>query len=94
MRALSDWFYANKLLLNVQKTNYAVFTPKNTSNNISSITLRNQNQQLVRVNNATFLGIYIDNGLGWDDYINHIVKGYPVDHMKFTISKHIYLSII
>jgi len=81
--------YVDKSLLNVQMTKYVVFAPKNTISNISSITL--QNQQILRVNNATFLGIYIDNGLGWDDYINHIVKGYPVDHMQFTLSKHIYL---
>jgi len=42
MRALSDWFYANKLSLNVQKTTFVVFSPKNTNNNITSITLGNQ----------------------------------------------------
>ena len=49
-----------------------VFAPNNTNNNITSITLRNQ--QILRVNKATFLGIYIDDGPEWDDYINHIVK--------------------
>ena len=37
MRALSDWFYVDKLSLNVQKTTY--------NNNITSITLGNQQMQ-------------------------------------------------
>jgi len=49
MRALSDWFYANELSLNVQKTNFVVFAPNNTNNNITSITLGNQ--QILKVNN-------------------------------------------
>ena len=58
--------------LNVQKTYFVVFAPKNTNNNITSITLRNQ--QILRVNNAKCLGIYIVDGLKWDDHISHIVK--------------------
>jgi len=42
MRALSDWFYANKLSFNVQKTTFVVFSPKNTNNNTTSITLGNK----------------------------------------------------
>ena len=72
MRALSDWFYANKLSLNVQKTTVVVFAPKYTNNNRTSITLGNE--QILRVNNANFLGMDIDGGLEWDDHINHIVK--------------------
>ena len=66
------WFYVNKLSLNVQKTHIVVSTPKNTNNKITSTTLGNQ--QILRVNNARFLGINIDNGLEWDEHINHIVK--------------------
>jgi len=61
MRAFSDWFYANKLLLNVQKTSFVVFSPKNTNNNMTSITLANQ--QVLRVNksdSAIFLGFTMD----------------------------------
>ena len=61
MRAFSDWFYANKLLLNVQKTSFVVFAPKNTNNNMTSITLANQ--QVLRVNksdSAIFLGFTMD----------------------------------
>jgi len=71
-RALSDWFYANKLSLNVQKTNFVAFAPKNTNNNTTSITLGNQ--QILRINNAKLLGIYIDDGFEWEYNINHIVK--------------------
>ena len=49
-------FYANKLSLNVQKTNFVVFAPKNTNNNMTSITLGNQ--WILRVNNAQFLYVF------------------------------------
>ena len=55
---LLDWFYANKLWLNVQKTNCVVFAPKNTNNNMKSTTLGNQ--QILRVNNAKYLDIYVE----------------------------------
>ena len=38
MCALSDWFCANKLSLNAQKTNFMVFSPKNKPTNITSST--------------------------------------------------------
>jgi len=61
-----------QIIIGCSETNFVLFTPKNTNNNITSITLGNQ--QILRVNNGKFLGIYIDDWLGWDDHINHIVK--------------------
>ena len=80
MRALSDWFYANKLSLNVLKNVVVVFAPKNTNNNITSITLGNK--QILRVNNAIFLGIYLEDGLELSSgtYAIHTVKGYMSVH--------------
>ena len=90
MRALSDWFHENKLSLNVQKTPFFGFVPKNTNNNIISITLRNQ--QILRVNNANYQGIYTDDELEWDDHINHIVKTLSSESCAIHTVK-IYLSL-
>ena len=34
MVVLNDWFYANKLSLNIQKTHFMLFKPKNSRNSI------------------------------------------------------------
>ena len=70
MKSLAGWFYANKLLLNIQKNNFLVFSPKNMDNVMTAIKLGNQ--QILQVRNTKFLGIYIDDGLEWGDHINHI----------------------
>jgi len=68
---------------------------------MASIILRNK--QILRINNAKFLGIYIDDALEWDDYINHIVKqlssgSYAIHTVKRYLSvdnlKLIYYSLI
>ena len=53
MCALSDWFCANKLSLNAQKTNFMVFSPQNKPTNITSLNL--ENQIIQKVNSANFL---------------------------------------
>ena len=60
---LTDWFRANKLSLNVAKTNYALFTYS--SQQIDpQIDIHLANSSIKR---AKFLGIYIDEKLKWDE---------------------------
>ena len=73
MCAPSDWFCANKLPLNAQKTNFMVLSPKNKPTNITSLNLENQITQ--KVNCAKFLGICIDDELNWSVHISHVLKG-------------------
>ena len=60
IECLSDWFRANKLSLNVQKTQFVVFClcPNTTQRNMISIKIGTENIQ--RVSHAKFLGIIID----------------------------------
>ena len=106
MVVLNDWFYANKLSLNIQKTHFMMFKPENSRNSIhgiNNITLGTQNIQ--RVNCAKFLGIYIhvDDELEWGDHIDHISKkiasgSYALKTVKRTLStsnlKLLYHSLI
>ena len=66
-----NWFCANKLL-NAQKTNFMVFSPKNNHTNITSLNL--ENQMIQKVNCAKFLGIFIDDELKWSVHTNHVLK--------------------
>ena len=104
MCALSDWFCANKLSLNAQKTNFIVFLPKNkpiTSTSITSLNL--ENQIIQKVNCAKFLGIFIDDELKWSVHINHVLKrvssgSYALHSVKRFLSrdnmKTLYYSLI
>ena len=74
LASLHDWFCANKLSLNVTKTNFMIFPPKLTNDNLDISVINLGNQPIQRVHCTKFLGIYMDDGLRWDEHINHISR--------------------
>ena len=67
-----DWVNANKLSLNIDKTNFMLFTPKNVSHCIDDIVI---NQiKIQEVKETKFLGVIIDNKLKWSAHIMYISK--------------------
>ncbi len=74
MSSLSDWFSANKLSLNISKTNFVLFTPKRTHQALDLRQLKVGNRTIQRVRTTKFLGIHIDDRLEWGDQIDHVVK--------------------
>jgi len=75
LNILAQWFYANKLSLNVQKTNLIVFRPKHSAiNGDARISMKLGAHHITSVSSVKFLGVYIDDGLEWTEHINHVVK--------------------
>ena len=66
-----DWFKANSLTLNVQKTNLMLFPPKNKKQHKFEIKLDNVVVKLV--NETKFLGVIIDNELKWTTNVKSIL---------------------
>ena len=66
---LKIWFSANKLSLNIQKTNYMLFS--NTTIN-ADIRLLIGDNLIERVHSTKFLGVIIQDNLSWKGHINHI----------------------
>ena len=64
---LQTWFIVNKLSLNVNKTNYIVFGKYNKRDNIK---LYIDTNEISRVNDTKFLGVYIDSQLSWSKHID------------------------
>jgi len=72
MKSLNHWFKANKLSLNVNKSNYILFA--------SSQKLLPQDKEIIQIDNilipqvdaVKFLGIYIDQHINWSVHINLI----------------------
>lgn len=93
LNKLQDWFRANKLSLNIGKTNFMLFSPKPTNKETTIKSINLGDQIINRVNYAKFLGLYIDDGLQWDKHINHIackISGgaYAINSVKKILSTH------
>ena len=100
MECSSDWFRANKLSLNAQKTQFVVFWPPSTTQrNMISIKIGTENIQ--RVSHAMFLGIIIDETVNWGPHIDYVAKkiaSYAINTVKKYLSvrnlKSLYYSFV
>ena len=63
------WFCINKLSLNIDKTNYMIFTNKHGSMDIQ---LNINNINIQRVYYTKFLGVFIDHKLTWKEHISKV----------------------
>ena len=64
-----SWVKANKLSLNVDKTNFMLFTPKCFPCNMNDLI---NGSRISEVNETKFLGVIIDNKLSWSSHIMYI----------------------
>jgi hypothetical protein len=63
----------NKFSVNINKTNYVIFSSKQKTTKINLPVLFDD-KPLKRVNVVKFLGIYIDENLTWKYHIDHVIK--------------------
>ena len=68
---LSKWFLSNKLTLNVQKSNFCVFT--NNKLEIYNYNIQIGNLTLAEKNSVKYLGLVIDNKLRWNAHISFVL---------------------
>ena len=87
---LSEWFKANKLSLNVGKTNY--ITMQNTNEISINHTLKIGDETLKQVNTAKFLGIIIDDKLSWNAHIDYCKNKLSSGLYAINSAKHILSS--
>ena len=64
------WVQSNKLSLNIDKTNYMLFSPKCACRPAKNIVI--DGQSIVEVNETKFLGVVIDNRFKWSSHLGHI----------------------
>ena len=67
---VNEWLKANKLSLNVDKTNFMLFSPRN--RNIPIIDIKIDGNSIERVYETKFLGVIIDENLSWGPHIRYI----------------------
>ena len=69
---IREWLCCNKLSLNILKTHYIVFTPRNKV--VNDIDICINDVRIERVYVTKFLGIQIDSQLNWKKHIDYICK--------------------
>ena len=69
---IREWLCCNKLSLNVLKTHYMVFSPRNKI--VNDIDIGINGVRIERVYVAKFHGIQIDSQLNWKKHIDYICK--------------------
>ena len=69
---IREWLCCNKLSLNILKTHYMVFTPRNKV--VNDIDICINDVRIERVYVTKFLGIQIDSQLNWKKHIDYICK--------------------
>jgi hypothetical protein len=79
---LSEWFKANRLSLNVTKTNYILFKTKKTAHDYK---LTICGQQIAQCRHTKFLGIHIDEKLKWSEHITAVSN--KLSRAIFAINK-------
>ena len=96
LRNVASWLKINKLSLNVNKTQYMVFTRK--LNKLEDIVLRVEGQTIERVTETKFSGVIIDEKLTWRNHVNYIstkiAKGIGIlIKARFCLSKETLVSL-
>ena len=69
---ISTWLTTNKLVLNISKTNYIIFSSKGKSYNKNVRNIKIDGNNIQQVNKTKFLGIVIEEHLNWALHISHL----------------------
>ena len=69
LTAIYEWLCCNKISLNVLKTHYMIFTPRNKK--VNDINLYIYDVPIGRVYVTKFLGVQIDSQLNWKNHIEY-----------------------
>ena len=73
LKSLFDWLCANRLSLNVSKTEFIIFRPPR-SNLENRVVLKLNGTKLFESPKLKYLGVILDNKLSWKHHINELSK--------------------
>ena len=71
-RSIKSWMKANKLILNIEKTNYILYGTRTKID--TNLKLYYGDKEIERVLHTKFLGVFIDDNLSWNYHVNYLCK--------------------
>jgi hypothetical protein len=80
LQLIEKWLKANRLILNVKKSNYLIINLNDRSINHLNIVIRNE--RLIRVTKVKILGVFFDHRFSFDEHINCLSKNKPLIAFK------------
>ena len=87
LKTISDWFKANKLTLNLEKTEYIFFGARPIK---VKPTLEIDNVTLRPVETVKFLGLWLDQNLNWDTHVNKLTAKIKRNLHLLRTPKHLF----
>lgn len=94
---VNNWCNANKLTINIDKTNYMIFKTNQRSTNIcGNLTINSTPIQCV--SNSVYLGVVLDSSLTWREHINKIVRKISskigvIGRLRHLLPRHVLLML-
>lgn len=73
LKPISQWCDANKITLNIKKTNYMIIKPRKKKISVVG-EVKIKGIKLTEVHSSLFVGIFIDEYLSWSEQINHVTN--------------------
>ena len=73
LEKITCWFYANKLSINVKKSSFIIFRPRQ-NRQTPDLAFNISNYSIDRVKDVTFLGVILDEHLTWKSPKHNVVR--------------------
>ena len=94
---ISTWMKANKLSVNIDKTNYIIFQPTQKKSTYEILLLLDD-RLITQKKQIKFLGVLLDENLSWKPHINYVCKKVSksigvIYRARFNLSKSTKLSL-
>ena len=73
LKKITCWFYTNKLSINVKKSNFIIFRPRQNRQTLD-LAFNISKYSIDRVKETTFLGVILDEHLTWKSHIHNVAR--------------------
>ena len=84
---LNEWFYYNKLTLNLDKTKLCIYFSKNINDENDPTQTNINGVNLEVVNSLSYLGVVIDNKLQFHEHMKNCIKRAGVTLKNYPVEK-------
>ena len=87
----SNWLIANKLTINIKKTNFLIFKSRQKKLMKENLNIKIMKESITQRQSIKFLGVFVDQNLNWKEHI-HIISGKISRSIGIVSRSRFYLS--